>query len=642
MVDQKQKLLIAFFLLLYLVILLRNAWICDDAYISLRVVDNFVNGFGLRWNIADRVQAYTHPLWLLLISIVYFFTNEALYTVLFLSTIISVTAAAILAFVAIPDKKMAILALMTLCLSQFFVEYSTSGLENPLSHLLLVSFLAVLFRPHKSHRTLFWLSLLASLAMVNRIDTILFTAPVLVYLLWQQRSSKAVTALVAGAAPLILWELFSFFYYGSFVPNTAYAKISTGIDRWDMIIQGLHYLESLLFNDRLMAIVILIFLGAGFLRKVKYGLPLAIGVLLYLLYVVSIGGCFMIGRYFSVAFVVSVISLCHWKNGQTINKFLPVTYGIILFGLILPSSTLYNGTNFGLGENHNFGYGIANERFYYFQATNPIVNLLAEHKTSHRWAREGKVLRAAGPAVVGRYNIGFMGYYAGPQVHIIDRMALADPLLSRLPSILDINWRIGHFTRQFPEGYLESLRSGSNQLADPSLKIFYDKLSYIITAPLFDWNRITTAFKMNIGSFDSLLRAVEPIWYTKSLSEVNQPKTPGTPWWGATIFVLPTRGIKINMEKPTYGTVIELSVDGNDFYDIIFLKDKTTVYKTDISPNDNPPSGLAICLIMIPDSVASSGFDAITISPTDGDGKYSFGHLRIVDELKFDSENNRL
>lgn len=380
-----------------------------------------------------------------------------------------------------------------------------------------------------------------------------------------------------------------------------------------------------------MMTVILLFLGAGFLKKMKYGIPLATGVLLYILYVVSVGGCFMGGRFFSVVFIVSVISLCQWKISLTRNKFLSVVSGIILLGLISASSPFYTGQDFGLGEERGFGHGIADERFYYFQATSLMINLFSDHKPIHRWAKQGKALRDDGPKVIDSYCIGFLGYYAGPNIHIVDHFALADPLLSRLPVIHDINWRIGHFERQLPEGYLESLRSGNNQLANPSLRKFYDKLGYIIKGPLFDWQRIITAFKMSVGSYDSLLRAAEPIWYTKNISEVNQPKTLGTPWHGADIFAMPTHGIKIRMEKSVYATIIEISVDGNDSYDVIFLKKNTNIYETDISPRNNPPPGLAIYSIIVPDTIASAGFDAITISPISGDKLYSFGHIRVVE-----------
>ena len=44
----------------------KTAWLSEDSYITFRVADNFLEGYGLRWNVAERVQAYTHPLWLML------------------------------------------------------------------------------------------------------------------------------------------------------------------------------------------------------------------------------------------------------------------------------------------------------------------------------------------------------------------------------------------------------------------------------------------------------------------------------------------------------------------------------------------------------------------------------------------------
>jgi hypothetical protein len=43
-----------------------RAWVSDDAYLTFRTIENFLNGYGLRWNALERVQTYTHPLWMLL------------------------------------------------------------------------------------------------------------------------------------------------------------------------------------------------------------------------------------------------------------------------------------------------------------------------------------------------------------------------------------------------------------------------------------------------------------------------------------------------------------------------------------------------------------------------------------------------
>ncbi|HEY0840318.1 MAG TPA: hypothetical protein VGD74_09030 [Vulgatibacter sp.] len=62
-----------------------QAWVVDDAYITLRSVDNFVHGLGLGWNPDERVQAFTHPLWMFCLSALYFFTRESFLTPLALS-----------------------------------------------------------------------------------------------------------------------------------------------------------------------------------------------------------------------------------------------------------------------------------------------------------------------------------------------------------------------------------------------------------------------------------------------------------------------------------------------------------------------------------------------------------------------------
>src|SRR5262245_6951278 len=77
---------------LFLVLQITHAWVVDDAYITLRTVDNFVHGRGLRWNVAERVQSYTHPLWMFALAGVYAVTREAFFSTLALSFVSSLLA----------------------------------------------------------------------------------------------------------------------------------------------------------------------------------------------------------------------------------------------------------------------------------------------------------------------------------------------------------------------------------------------------------------------------------------------------------------------------------------------------------------------------------------------------------------------
>jgi len=91
-----RKRLLFFFAAAYTVVLVRTAWMCDDAYITLRTIDNFVQGYGLVWNVGERVQVYTHPLWMFLISAFYALTREPYYTTLVISMLLSLSTAVLL------------------------------------------------------------------------------------------------------------------------------------------------------------------------------------------------------------------------------------------------------------------------------------------------------------------------------------------------------------------------------------------------------------------------------------------------------------------------------------------------------------------------------------------------------------------
>ena len=99
------------------------------------------------------------------------------------------------------------------------------------------------------------------------------------------------------------------------------------------------------------------------------------------------------------------------------------------------------------------------------------------------------------------------GYFAGPDEYIVDLNALANPLLARLPVPEEKKWRIGHFERLIPGGYLETLMSGQNKLCNQDLAQYYDKLSLITRGRLLDPERLKAIWQINTGQLDHLLRA---------------------------------------------------------------------------------------------------------------------------------------
>jgi arabinofuranosyltransferase len=85
------------------------------------------------------------------------------------------------------------------------------------------------------------------------------------------------------------------------------------------------------------------------------------------------------------------------------------------------------------------------------------------------------------------------GYFAGPAVHVVDVLALGDALLARLPS--KPNWRIGHFERPVPAGYIATIETGRNRIEDTTTAMLYERIKAVTQDPLWSrrrWRAIAT------------------------------------------------------------------------------------------------------------------------------------------------------
>lgn len=506
-----------------------NAWLSDDAYITFRSVNNFVNGYGLTWNTAERVQAYTHPLWFFLLAAGSFLSGELYFTSLILSLLVAAAAIFLFGWRLASATETAVFGITLLTLSHAFVDYSTSGLENPLTHLLLVLFLIVYLRfparqsavetgllPHDTAalpaekspvsgnlRRLWLLSLLAALGMLNRMDTALLFLPPLAYAAWQMPAGWLVRLrlLATGASPFLLWSLFSLFYYGVIFPNTAYAKLNTGLisqaELWQQ--GGSYFANSLAWDPVTLGAVGLAALVVAYRRRVQ-DWPLLLGVLLYLLYVWRIGGDFMSGRFFAAPLLIAVVLVCYQKWAQP-RRWLAATAVLLLLvpvGVLhLPLPTPING------EWLRSDRGVADEKRNYWRSTGLFRGEPDLSTPNHGWVQDG--LNARAERVVATGSVGFFGYFAGPDLFVIDLLGLADPLLARLPPA-DPSWRIGHFGRYVPDGYPETVASGINQIEDPDLARYYQNLLLVVRGPLWQPQRLRAIWHLNWGTYDHYLQ----------------------------------------------------------------------------------------------------------------------------------------
>jgi arabinofuranosyltransferase len=529
-----QKYLIFAAILFFVFNVINFSWLSDDAYITFRTIDNFVNGYGLRWNIDERVQAFTHPLWLFILSGFYFITGEIYFTSIFISIIFSVLTVLIFSFKICNFKSAAIFGIIVLTLSQGYIDFSTSGLENPLTHFLLTLFLFIHFKKESNLKNFFFLSLISGLIAFNRIDTILLTIFVLGYQ-WLRTSKllnglkdenkfplinfkcllnqlKIILVMILGLSPFILWEIFSIFYYGFPFPNTAYAKLPIGVDIYALLIEGLKYFIDTFVYDPLTLLIILGAVFLSFVKRYKHSLPVSIGIITYMVYVVRIGGDFMRGRFFTAPFLCALIIItlsCFLSFDK--KWLLSIVIIICIFSLPpIPLPKYPRGQNLGVIKGFlGLGpSGVMDERLCYYKRTG-LIPVLKNHFSIPTRAKTKSLCKSNVDSVAVKIMIGMSGFEVGPSVHIVDNLALADPLLSRLPITDPIHFRIGHFTREIPEGYLKTLESGQNKITDPDLALFYDKIVIITRGRLINPKRLIEIWNMNMGKYDHLIKSYQ-------------------------------------------------------------------------------------------------------------------------------------
>lgn len=614
-------------------VLYRTAWLCDDAYITFRTVDHFINGHGMRWNVIERVQSFTHPLWFFLVSAGAWLSGELYYTPLLISMILTLLTLAGTVLLARHELYKLVPLLTVLVFSRAFMDYSTSGLENPLSHALLLVFGVLYWRAHKKYAWLFAASLAAAFGMLNRLDLALLFFPCLAHAWWHYRDRKAFAAVALGLMPLVAWFAFSLFYYGFLFPNTAYAKLGTGIPAGELWMQGLRYLQNALTRDPLTLIVIVTALCFPFVFRQRNRIPAALGIVLYLVYIVRIGGDFMSGRFLTPPLFFSVLLLIRMPVRIGPKTGIGLTIAAVLIGMATPHSPLLSGPQYGQGHDDILdAFMIADERAFYYRKT----GLAAPGYSKPGSARPSEPKRElSGGAnafqVVERDTTGMSGYLAGPEVHVIDVYALSDPLLARLPMIYAPKWRTGHFRRHVPDGYKETLATGENRLEDPNLAAYYDQLALVTRGPLFSTERFMTVLRFQWGAYDPLIDKER--YRFPNLRRIVLPtqEKGSAPPRLETPVAFEKGGLALSWQDSRYDGELELEVEGGPYY-LLFMQDTEIV---GLLPN-MPPSPLDVtgiepgntCL-QAPPSARNAGFNALRIMPFDSRTTYRLNAFNL-------------
>ncbi len=206
----------AFIFVMFLITIL--AWNCDDAYHAYVMAKNLVNGNGFVYNIGERVNASTCPLFTLLVAGVYAVFRDMYFSGILTCLICSGVAVWFVFFKFCKNYQSVLCALICLGGASGFITYATSGLENCLLFFMTALFYFLMMRKQEyGKRDLFIIAFVIGVLMGARMDNVLIVAPAAVYIFFFARKRnisvvKSVGIGIAGAFPFWMWEIFYVFY----------------------------------------------------------------------------------------------------------------------------------------------------------------------------------------------------------------------------------------------------------------------------------------------------------------------------------------------------------------------------------------------------------------------------------------------
>jgi arabinofuranosyltransferase len=459
-------------------------WVDEDAFINFRVIHNLLAGHGPVFNVGERVEVDSDPLWMFTLALVHAVTPwvSLEWTSVVLGLMCTAGGflaggAAVARLGARHDEGTVLpIGLLIVSVVAGVWEFMTSGLEMSMVFLWLGCTYLLLVRVASRRRGAAPAAVVVGLGTLIRPELALASAVFVGALVvvvaspgWGDGSGRVrrPIGVVASALALpVAYQLFRMAYYALVVPSTALAK-AAGSSWWS---QGSTYLwnfvapYTLWLPLGLAAVVVIVrvsrWWGIGDRTGVLLvGTPIVAG-LVDLVYVVEVGGDYMHARLLLPAFFALCLPVFVGVRSLRGALVVPVAgiavWSVVCLGwlrFVPPPPPLH------LGLQTVF---ISNERNSWITATGSPHPVTAADYRRALSGRAGAVLARAARAVpagdqrvlvvtnpfapvepaasvparsplpftlaVNLPAIGVIGYLAGPDVYVYDEFSLANPI----------------------------------------------------------------------------------------------------------------------------------------------------------------------------------------------------------------------
>jgi arabinofuranosyltransferase len=198
----------------------------EDAYITYRYAENFVQTGALVYNLGEPINAMTSPLHALVSAALDVVTHDTARSNKILGLLLLLVSAWLVWRRFSGQPRWQLLALILVLMPPAVLLWTLGGLETPL--LLFFATLTVMLTDRfrkPSLSALCFVFFLCGLAFVTRYDASLFLLPPVIYMVLKARSkTNVLMAAVVGAALPIAWFAISLIYYGDLLPTSFYVK----------------------------------------------------------------------------------------------------------------------------------------------------------------------------------------------------------------------------------------------------------------------------------------------------------------------------------------------------------------------------------------------------------------------------------
>lgn len=429
-------------------------WACDDAFISFRYARNLIDGLGLVYNAAERVEGYTNFLWTLLVAAGMSLRFDAVLFSQLLGAACYGATIVVLLYRPAANSRVAgagerdaaawglPLAACTLAAHGHAAGFAVCGLETPLFMLLVTLTAQLLATPDESRAHRYFIAgSVAALATLTRPNGFLFVGLGGLVVLWdawrQRRFSPLIAYGTPGTAILLPYAAWKLWYYGSLLPNTYFAK-SAYLFHWE---QGWTYVWLYLRSYPALPVGLIVLVVVTVLHRSQAGLVresliVVSFVVAHLVYVAKVGGDFMFAR-----FCIAVTPLMLIGLERVVNAVRPVALRIVLaLGAVVTMMVpLVPTFVFDLGN----PTGIVEERAFYPWE---LVEEARALGASFKQLTEGTAPRLA---IYG--SQAMLAYYAEAPLVIEAHTGLTDATLAHRE--VAERGRVGH-EKQSPMSYL--------------------------------------------------------------------------------------------------------------------------------------------------------------------------------------------